>query len=203
MTNRPPEDATQVITFKDDSSTPTSLKSLLSDRTLDPIAIEDNNAIEERGDSFEGDLFEGDIIPDYASIMEAYGPDVVQELEDEGMVLEGDQAEFTVRQAITGRRWENRVDDIVQIPCTISDSIGATTRAFIDNAVREIGDSSKVVKFVARNSQANYIMVVLGKGCSSCLGQQTRWQAKSYARARMFRHRNRATRVPPCIGLLS
>jgi hypothetical protein len=169
----PPEDATQVITFEDEDSTSiNSLKSLSSDKTLDSIAIEDNNAIEERGDSFEGDLFEGDIIPDYASIMEAYGPDVVQELEDEGMVLEGDQAEFTVRQAITGRRWENRVDDVVQIPYAISGSIDATERALIDNAVREIGDSSEVVKFVPRTSQANYIMVVLGKGCSSWVGRQ-------------------------------
>jgi hypothetical protein len=167
----PPEDATQVITFEHDSSTPTPLKSLPSDRTIDSIAIEGNNAIKERGDSFEGDLFEGDIVPDYASIMEAYGPDVVQELEDEGMVLEGDQPEFTVRQARTGRRWENRVDDVVQIPYTISSFIDATRRAFIDNAVREIGDSSKVVKFVPRTSQANYIMVVPGNKCSSQVGR--------------------------------
>ena len=166
----PPEDAAQVITFEDDGSTPTSLKSLPSDKTLDSIAIEDNNAIEGRGDSFEGDLFEGDIVPDYASIMEAYGPDVVQELEDEGMVLEGDHAEFTVSQAIRGGRWENRVDDVVQIPYEIS-GFGATDKAFIDNAVREIGDSSKVLKFIPRTSQADYIMVVTGGGCSSYVGR--------------------------------
>ncbi len=114
-------------------------------------------------------LFEGDIVPDYESIIQAYGPTVAQELEEKGLIVKGNS---TLRQADVNKRWNTRVNGVVQIPYAFSGEHDANAVALIENAMKELADRSKVIKFVRRTSEADYIMIVEGPGCWSLLGKQ-------------------------------
>ena len=117
----------------------------------------------------EDNLFEGDIVPDYEFIMENYGPDLVEELEAKGLI---EEPRFAVNSLHTSRLWKNRVNGLVEVPYLISSQYASTAVNDINNAVRELGDRSKVVKFVQRTSQSDYIHVRPEDGCSSQVGRQ-------------------------------
>ena len=120
-----------------------------------------------------GGLFEGDIIPDYESILKGYGPEVVQELEEQGLLAKGqNKTGSTLRQADVDRRWTTRVDGVVHVPYAFSGEHDGDDVAVIESAIKELGDRSKVVKFVPRSSEGDYIIIVNGGGCSSFVGKQ-------------------------------
>ena len=120
-----------------------------------------------------GGLFQGDIVPDYESILEDYGPEVVQELEEQGLLIKGqNETNSTLRQADVNRRWTTRVNGVVHVPYSFAGQHDANAVAVIENAIKELGDRSRVVKFVRRSSERDYIIVVDGAGCSSFVGKQ-------------------------------
>lgn len=128
--------------------------------------------------SADPNVFEGDIIPDYVTILKDYGPDTVQKLEKQGMVLAGKDEAIRTKQADINRRWDNRVNGVVQIPYSFSPSgFDDQNRAAIDKAVRDLGDRSHVVKFVPRTSESDYILVLPDNGCYSYVGKQGGEQA--------------------------
>jgi len=120
------------------------------------------------------DLFEGDIIPDYDMIMTNYGPDMAQELVDEGILDSPTNDGYTLKNIVTNRRWGDRVNDIVEVPYILDNAYSLNLIAKIEEALQELGDRSKVVKFVQRNGQADYISVQKpsGNSCSSFVGKQ-------------------------------
>jgi hypothetical protein len=122
---------------------------------------------EARGEGGE-QLTEGDIVPDYESIVKGYGPKVAHELEEKGLIVKD---KSTLRQDDVSRRWASRVDGVVQVPYAFSSQHNADAVAVIENALRDLEDRSKVVKFVPRTSESDYIMVVDGDGCSSYVGK--------------------------------
>ena len=123
--------------------------------------------------SADPNLFEGDIIPDYITILKDYGPDTVQKLEEQGMVLAGKEKAIHTKQADVSRRWDNRVNGVVQIPYSFSPTgFDDQNRAAIDQAVKDLGDRSHVIKFVPRTSESDYILVLPDNGCSSYVGKQ-------------------------------
>ena len=117
-------------------------------------------------------LFEGDIIPDYESILKDYGPEVVQELQAKGLLVKGQNKTISTRQADVNRRWAARVNGVVYIPYAISSNFSLIDIATIQNALTDLGNRSKVVKFVRRKKELDYITVVNGDGCSSFVGRQ-------------------------------
>jgi hypothetical protein len=125
-------------------------------------------------------LFEGDIVPDYATILKNYGPDEVAKLEEQGIVLAGKEKAIHTRQADVGKRWNNRVNGVVQIPYLLR-GYSDESRDAIDNAVKELGDRSHVVNFVPRTSESDYLLVQPGSGCSSFIGKQGGQQVVSLA----------------------
>lgn len=136
---------------------------------------ESNTALRQR--ILDG-LFEGDIRPDYDSIMENYGKEVVEELETEGILSppqENDQNEkdddVRLQNVVRDRRWDKRVQDIVQIPFVIDSSYTSTQVTTIKNALKDLGDRSKVIRFVPRRNENDYIMVKKTSGCSSEVGK--------------------------------
>ena len=121
----PPEDVTQDITFENDGSTP-SLKSPPSDKTLDSIAIEDNNAIEERGDSFEG-AHETGFLPDLGvlSTIEVFSNGTDEEVDDMSDV----HFYFRLKEQDSGHRMlSNRGADIKRGVTAVGD---AATAAYV------------------------------------------------------------------------
>ncbi len=63
------------------------------------------------------------------------------------------------------------MDGVVQVPYAFSGQHNADVVAVIENTLRDLEDRSKVVKFVPRTSESDYIMVVDGDGCSSYVGK--------------------------------
>ncbi|KAI2510799.1 High choriolytic enzyme 1-like [Fragilaria crotonensis] len=121
-----------------------------------------------RGEGGE-QLFEGDIVPDYESIVKGYGPKVAHELEEKGLIVKG---KSSLRQADVSRRWETRVNGVAQVPYAYSGQHNADAVVVIENALRDLEARSKVVKFVPRTTESDYIMVVDGDSCSSYVGRQ-------------------------------
>jgi hypothetical protein len=95
----------------------------------------------------------------------------VKELEAKGM-LQGDHSNVNLRQAAINSRWADRVNDVVQVPYTISGSFPDSSTSVIEDALRDLGERSKVVEFVPHTSQGDYISVVDGSGCSSFVGRK-------------------------------
>ena len=119
-----------------------------------PLLYYDNSSLQGTNttDSETSDnLFEGDIRADYDFIMENYGPDVVEELEAEGLIEEPLHNDtFSVPNFDTS---------LVEVPYQISSKYSSIDANDIHNAVRGLGDRSKVVKFVQRTTQRDYIQV--------------------------------------------
>jgi len=124
------------------------------------------------------ELFEGDIVPDYESIEEAYGEQVANEMVLEGLLDESMSEKEnpdntpTLNSLSTSKLWTTRVNDIVEVPYVIaSGQYTSSERTEIQNAVTSLGEKSKVIKFVPRTNQSNYIEVISSDGCWSVLGR--------------------------------
>ena len=124
-------------------------------------------------DSSEGKdlLFQGDIIPDYDQIMNEYGPDTMQKLEEAGVHIEPSKTSGIAKNLQVNRRWNTRVGDVVQIPYSISSSFNSVGKQRIQQALTDIAQRSGVVAFIPRTSQGDYVQVVDGGGCSSYVGR--------------------------------
>ena len=97
----------------------------------------------------------------------------MQELEEQGLLAKGqNETNSTLRQADVNRRWTTRVNGVVQVPYAFAGQHDANAVAVIENAIKELGDRSRVVKFVPRSSEGDYIIIVDGSGCSSYVGRQ-------------------------------
>jgi hypothetical protein len=131
------------------------LSSMEENRTLANEIIDLNLKVKD--DSFVGqeELFEGDIIPDYDIIMENYGPGLAKELESEGMIEA--PTGVSLQSLVTNRLWTRRVNDIVEVPYTFTNQFSSSQRAAIDNALKSLGDSAKVIKFIYKTRQSDYV----------------------------------------------
>ena len=89
-------------------------------------------------------------------------------------VLDAPPAENHVvsQNIVTTRRWDDRYDDIVEVPYEIDNGDFSSSQVQkIKQAIKTLGDRSKVVKFVPRNGQSDYLYVMQGSGCSSFVGR--------------------------------
>ncbi|CAB9526035.1 metalloproteinase dpy-31 [Seminavis robusta] len=73
-----------------------------------------------------------------------------------------------------GRRWKDRVGDVVQIPYKIDTRYFSNSqKQMIESSIRDLAERSKVIRFVERTSQAAYVHVVdKSGGCSSYVGKR-------------------------------
>ncbi len=134
-------------------------------------------------------LFEGDIVPDYYSIVENYGIEVAEELEAEGILPSQPQNDhlglhngIVLQSAVPDRRWNKRVNDVVQVPYVIdSDYFSSSQTVRIKSALRDLADRSKVVQFLPRKNEQSYILLNKENGCSSSVGRQGGKQILSLA----------------------
>jgi DNA modification methylase len=118
-------------------------------------------------------LFEGDIVPDSKTILENYGPHVLKELEDEGILNPPvNDGGYVYQNVETSNRWSTRVNDIVHVPYVLSSQYNPTEVSTIKKALADLGDRSKVVKFVTREYQSDYLMLKPISGCYSYVGKQ-------------------------------
>eukprot|EP00551_Chaetoceros_affinis_P006820 CAMPEP_0203678904 /NCGR_PEP_ID=MMETSP0090-20130426/33671_1 /ASSEMBLY_ACC=CAM_ASM_001088 /TAXON_ID=426623 /ORGANISM="Chaetoceros affinis, Strain CCMP159" /LENGTH=586 /DNA_ID=CAMNT_0050546347 /DNA_START=107 /DNA_END=1867 /DNA_ORIENTATION=- len=137
-------------------------------------------------------LFEGDIVPDYDTIMTNYGSDVVEKLVADGLLEapaesqetddDSHELEFIQQNILTDRRWPTRVDDIVEVPYSISSDYSSNEKSRIQDALDELGDKSKVIKFKflpTNDDYSDYIMVIKDTGCWSFVGHQGEMQRLS------------------------
>ena len=115
-------------------------------------------------------FFEGDIIPDYNMIITNYGKDVADELIAEGILKAPN--EYAQQSIVTDMRWDTRVNDIVIVPYTVNQNYSSKQKNNIKKALEELGARSKVIQFVPRNGQSDYIKVGKDSGCSSYVGMQ-------------------------------
>lgn len=118
------------------------------------------------------ELFEGDIVPDYNTILEDYGPDVVEELIEDGILDPLPDDDGLVYNSVMDRRWSIRVDDVVHVPYDLDSDYTPSAITSIRSNIKELGDRIQVVKFVPRTSETDYILVKPIRGCSSNVGKQ-------------------------------
>jgi hypothetical protein len=128
------------------------------------------------------ELFEGDIVPDYDTISEAYGHDLAEELVEEGILdpppAEDDGLPY---DSIMDRRWTIRVNDVVHVPYVFDSDYSAAAKKSMTDNIMELGDRTKVVKFVPRTNQVDYLLIKPIRGCSSNVGKQGGEQKVSLA----------------------
>ena len=106
------------------------------------------------------------------SIFKGYGPEVVQALEEQGLLVKGqNETNSTLRQSEVDLRWTTRVGGVVQVPYAFAGQHDASDVAVIEKALKALGDRSRVLKFVPRSSEGDYIIVENGSGCSSYVGK--------------------------------
>ena len=130
--------------------------------------LEDSTSMEDKNVQQEDKLFEGDIIPDYNTILNSYGPDVAKELVSKGILEE--PTGISPRN-LRSNLWTTRVDDIVVVPYSISSEYTSQEKARINGALRSLGDRSKVIRFVPRTGQRDYVAVFSRDSCSSKIGR--------------------------------
>ena len=122
-------------------------------------------------------LFEGDIIPDHDSILKNYGNEVVEKLEEEGILdrptTQNDENAngVTLQNVVRNQRWNTRVNGVVQIPYVLDSRFSIFKVNTIKNALRDLSNRSKVVQFNPRKNERDYIYVSPFGGCSSYVGK--------------------------------
>lgn len=67
--------------------------------------------------------------------------------------------------------WDNRVNDVVQIPYVLDRSYGEVEEGLIIQAMRKVSELSHVVEFIPRRGQEDYIYIYDGASCSSLIGR--------------------------------
>jgi len=134
-------------------------------------------------------------------IMTRYGPELAKELESEG-IIEAPSGGLSLQNLDTRKLWTRRVNDIVEVPYTFTNQFSSSHRATIDSALKSLGDSAKVIKFVRRTSQSDYVLIRSGTGCSSFIGKQGGKQDMSIKIASCFRKGTIQHEFMHAIGIL-
>lgn len=127
--------------------------------------------------------FEGDIIPMWDEIRDDYSPKFAEKLVEEGILHKDDEKEegndlfVALGGAQTKHRWEERKDDVIQVPYTIPNyqSFTESEHDKIAHALNEISSQTGVVRFVKRYRHRDYITVIKDKGCYSYVGNIKRY----------------------------
>lgn len=123
-------------------------------------------------------LFEGDIIPRYDEIRDDYSKKLAKKLVKKGILkpetnhenYEGDSF-VALGGAQTNHRWEDRKDDVIQVPYTFqSGSFSSSEMSTIEKAIKKLEEDAGVIKFVKRTNEKNYILVLNDQGCYSYVG---------------------------------
>mmetsp|Transcript_44679 Transcript_44679/g.82868 ORF Transcript_44679/g.82868 Transcript_44679/m.82868 type:complete len:405 (-) Transcript_44679:157-1371(-) len=105
--------------------------------------------------------FEGDLVPVQQQVLERYGEDVANELTNLGILLplkEKNDSAFTPPVALSYYRWPGRdVNGMARVSYQVDPSfVGSKT--MIEEALREIEDKTRVLKFVEK-TQRPFILV--------------------------------------------
>jgi hypothetical protein len=91
---------------------------------------------------------------------------------DNGEIYSNDNGDMHNNFKRTNNRWSIRVNDVVQIPYVLDSAYTQNHRNTIKKALKDLEDRSKVVKFVLRNGQRDFLYVQRSGSCGSYIGKQ-------------------------------
>ena len=108
-------------------------------------------------------LFEGDIVPDYAQMLECYGPNTTAELVAKGILsdeLEDDNTKSTTPPppptTLGFRLWPTRIEDVTVIPYEFATgAFSAAQQTNIRTAMQDLARQVRVIQFVPRRRRSS------------------------------------------------